>query len=148
MEMSLSRLSAVLLLALASAEHAEAAAKLSEAEKTAICTEAAQRFTDQTGRRVAEIEVADKVRIILMYKYLFCPVEITVKRGTMLRFVNVDKRTSHSVWFKEAGDKESERAMGGEVIEIPAAFATGPQPYLCGPHWQSDGMIGRIIVTD
>ena len=106
----------------------------------AICAEAETRFAEQGGKREP-----GKVTV-LMYKYRFCPPNVTVKAGTTVRWINVDKRTSHSVWLKEAGKEESPRMFNFETYEFP--FSTpGKYPYLCGPHWDQEKMIGHVTVT-
>ena len=63
-----------------------------------------------------------------------------------MRVINVDKRTSHSVWFKEAGKEESERLFPEEGWSI--TFGTpGEYPYVCGPHGEQEGMVGKVTVT-
>jgi len=84
---------------------------------------------------------------VLTLDYTFCPPLQTVKVGTTVRFVNVEKRTSHSVWFKEAGREESPRLFPVEFWET--TFDTpGRYPYLCGPHWEQRDMRGVLEVTD
>ena len=95
-------------------------------EKTAkICAEAEERYVELFGKPSAEEE---GVTVVTMYKYNFCPGEITVPVGTTVRWVNVDKRTSHSVIVK--GEPESDRAFGGThrgwsviVVIVPAVGA-------------------------
>lgn len=104
-----------------------------------VCAEAEQRFAEQGGK-----QEPGKVTV-LMYKYRFCPPNVTVKAGTTVRWINVDKRTSHSVWLKEAGKEESPRMFNFETYEVP--FTTpGKYPYLCGPHWEQEKMIGHVTV--
>jgi plastocyanin len=81
-----------------------------------------------------------------MYKYNFCPAQITVPAGTTVRWVNVDKRTSHSVLSPDAGMPESDRAFPEETIEF-TFLEPGEQKYLCGPHWETQEMIGMVTVT-
>ena len=107
-----------------------------------VCPEAEARYRELYGRS----HTAEPVRTVLMYKYRFCPANVTVKAGERLRYINVDKRTSHSVWLKDAGQSESERVFGEGVIEVDTRLPNGEHQVLCGPHWQSDGMIGTIIV--
>lgn len=110
-------------------------------DKKDICAEAEERYTDLFGAPSAE---AEGVTVVTMYKYNFCPKEITVPVGTTVRWVNVDKRTSHSV--KVGNEPESDRAFPEEVIEF--TFLTeGEQDYLCGPHWETQKMIGMVTVT-
>lgn len=118
-----------------------AAADGDDAKRAAICAEAEERYTEMTG---APSEEAEGVTVVKMYKYNFCPAEIAVPVGTTVRWVNVDKRTSHSVIVP--GEPESDRAFPEEVIEF--TFLTeGDQKYLCGPHWETQEMIGMVTVT-
>jgi plastocyanin len=114
-----------------------------ERDKTAMCAEAAERYREQTGR----VLVDENPPVIVMYKTAFCPVTVTAKAGNTVRFVNLDRRTSHSWWFKAAGRPESERVFGGESAELTLDLPPGEHEYLCGPHWEADHMVGRIVVT-
>jgi plastocyanin len=130
-------------LALALAAGSAGAANLTEAEKDAICREAADRYQAEFGTAPK----AEPVRVILTYKNLFCPRLATVTRGERVRFVNVDRRTSHSVWFRDAGQAESDRFFPKEQHEVTVDLPEGEHEYLCGPHWEREGMIGRLIVS-
>lgn len=104
-----------------------------------VCAEAEQRFAEQGGKKDPGVVT------VLMYKYRFCPPNVTVKAGTTVRWINTDKRTSHSVWLKEAGKEESPRMFNFETYEFP--FTTpGKYPYLCGPHWEQEKMVGHVTV--
>ena len=81
-----------------------------------------------------------------MYKYTFCPLELAVPVGTKVRRINVDKRTSHSVWFKEAGQEESERLFPDEFVEL-TMDTPGRFNYICGPHGERNDMRGSVTVT-
>lgn len=116
---------------------------LSEQERAAVCDEAQTRYRELFGKSPQQ----ETARVVLMFKDTFCPSSMTVPQGTTVRWVNVDKRTSHSVWFKEAGRAESDRLFSEETVEITIDWPAGDYPYLCGPHWQNEGMIGRITVT-
>lgn len=110
-------------------------------EDAALCAEAEQRYVDMFGAASAD---AEGVTVVKMYKYRFCPAKVTVPVGTTVRWVNVDKRTSHSVIVPD--QPESDRAFPEESIEF--TFLTeGDQRYLCGPHWQTQQMIGMVTVT-
>ena len=110
-------------------------------KKAAICAEAEERYVELFG---APSDEADGVTIVKMYKYNFCPGELVVPVGTTVRWVNVDKRTSHSVIVPN--EPESDRAFPEETIEF--TFLTeGDQVYLCGPHWETQKMIGMVTVT-
>ena len=111
-------------------------------DSAARCAEAGERYKDIYGRDFP----AEPVKTVLMYKYRFCPEAVTIKPGEKLRYVNVDKRTSHSVWLKDAGQAESERVFGEGVIDVDTRLPGGEHQVLCGPHWQSDKMVGKIIV--
>jgi len=106
-----------------------------------VCAKADKRYEDVKGSLPSD----EGYTIVKLYKYTFCPKELTVKAGTKVRFVNVDKRTSHSVWFKEAGQEESERFFPEEYWDFPTD-AKGTYPYLCGPHWEQKDMVGTLIV--
>ncbi|SMP07034.1 Plastocyanin [Shimia sagamensis] len=118
-----------------------ASSALADTDTSALCTEAEERYVEMFGAPSAD---ADGVVVVKMYKYNFCPAELTVPVGTTVRWANVDKRTSHSV--KVPGAPESDRAFPEEVIEF--TFLTeGDQDYLCGPHWETQKMIGMITVV-
>lgn len=73
----------------------------------------------------------------------FIPAEVTIKIGTTVRWVNEERRTSHSVLFLGAGGFESERMFPGESWQ--RRFDTpGVHAYTCGPHPE---MKGRVEVT-
>jgi plastocyanin len=120
-----------------------------EEERTAICADAQARF--EAFKDLPPDEALPPAKSgtvhVLMLKYTFCPSPLTVKVGTTVRFVNVEKRTSHSVWFKEAGKAESERLFPVEFWE--QTFETpGRYPYLCGPHWEQQDMKGVLNVIE
>lgn len=108
-----------------------------------ICETAEKRYQKIFG---APSSKSDAV-IVKMYKYTFCPANVTVKQGTTVRWINVDKRTSHSVWFKKEGKEETSRVFPKDKVEMKFDLPPGDYPYLCGPHWESDGMIGKVTVT-
>ena len=119
-----------------------------EAEQAAICATAQERFDafqDLPADEALPPATPGTVHV-LMLKYTFCPPQLTVTKGTTVRFVNVEKRTSHSVWFKDAGKAESERLFPVEFWE-ETFNEPGRYPYLCGPHWDSHNMKGVIDVT-
>jgi plastocyanin len=109
-----------------------------------ICDQAEQRYQKLFGKPSAE----EDVTIVKMYKYTFCPTEVEVKQGTTVRWVNVDRRTSHSVWLKEAGKEESDRLFSEEKVEMTFDMPPGDYPYLCGPHWKDEGMTGIVRVVE
>lgn len=111
-------------------------------ERAKICAKAATRYKKLYPDATAEPGTV----VVTLYKYNFCPANITVKSGTTVRWVNVDRRTSHSVWMKDAGVAESERFFPEEQWDF--TFVTpGEYPYLCGPHGKQEGMRGYVKVT-
>lgn len=108
----------------------------------ATCAKADERYKDIMG----DLKEAPGVVTVKLYKYTFCPPNIEVKKGTTIRWVNVDKRTSHSVWLKQAGEAESERFFPDELWSY-TFNETGKFPYLCGPHWDQEEMYGHVTVT-
>lgn len=109
-----------------------------------LCADAAARYREIFGRDHA----AEPQPVVLMFNYRFCPPNLKVKPGTKVRFVNVDRRTSHSVWLRKDGREESERVFSGESVEVTADLAAGEHEVLCGPHWEREGMIGTLTVGD
>ena len=124
---------------------AGSSAAYAQADRAAICAKAEQRYEKIYGKPSSKEK---GVVIVKMYNYTFCPPRITVKQGTTVRWVNVDKRTSHSVWFREKGDEETSRVFPdvGDKVEMKFDLPPGDYPYLCGPHWESDGMKGTVTV--
>ena len=116
-------------------------------EKKQICEKAEKRYRKKYGHASDDL-LKDGIHVVEMYRYTFCPPQVTVKQGETVRWVNVDSRTSHSVWFRDEGKPESERIFPDpeEKVEMKFDLPPGEYPYLCGPHWQSDGMVGKVIV--
>ncbi|WP_428643929.1 plastocyanin/azurin family copper-binding protein [Roseibium sp.] len=110
----------------------------------ALCEEAEERYVEMFGHPSADEE---GVTIVKMYKYNFCPAQLTVPVGTTVRWVNVDKRTSHSVLLADAGIPESDRLFPEESFEFNF-LAAGAQNYVCVPHQETQNMIGMITVGD
>ena len=67
---------------------------------------------------------------------------VTVKVGTTVKWINVEKRQYHSVWFEEEGFPEADYIFPEETWER-TFDKPGTYPYRCGPH---EDMIGTIIV--
>ena len=136
------RISGLFSVALMAATVAAAAAAAEMDSKTAeICAEAEARYVELFGKASSE----EPVTVVLMYKYTFCPPDIAVKAGTTLRWVNVDKRTSHSVQVPDTGEPESDRLFSEEAFEMTFE-KPGEYGYICVPHWESYDMIGSITV--
>jgi plastocyanin len=119
----------------------EAAPPVVDERIEGICAEAEEQYVAMFGQPSAEAPVT----IVKMYRNVFCPVELEVAAGTPVRWVNVERRTSHSVWFQALGLPESERLFPEEVVEL-TFDEPGDHVYLCGPHWETHTMIGRLVV--
>jgi plastocyanin len=68
----------------------------------------------------------------------FQPADLAVRVGDTVRWVNHEKRTSHSVLFDDVA--ESERLMPGDAWER-RFDAPGRYPYRCGPHPEMTGLV-------
>lgn len=113
-----------------------------QAIREKVCAEANARYEELFGKPVSE----EAMPIVLMYDYHFCPGELAVKPGTTVRWVNVDERTSHSVWFRDDGKEESVRLFPEEHVEVVADMGAGEHTFYCGPHWESENMIGVLRI--
>jgi plastocyanin len=76
--------------------------------------------------------------------YKFLPPEVTIRSGDFVRWVNGEKRTSHSVLFPAEGGIESERLFPDESWQRHFT-KPGRYEYTCGPHPE---MKGVVIVVD
>lgn len=107
------------------------------------------RSRREIGRLVAAVALwplaaAAQTVDVSIQDYKYVPATLTVKAGTTVRWLNNEKRTTHSILFTGLGGFESERIFPGEAwqrkFERPGSF-----PYSCGPHPE---MKGEVIVTD
>ena len=77
---------------------------------------------------------------VTIKEYTFTPATVTVKVGGTVTWLNDEKRTSHSVWFKEPPADESERFFPGETwsrtFDKPGTYTYG-----CGPHPEMHGVV-------
>ncbi len=86
--------------------------------------------------------MSDTVEVVIQdYKYVPAALKITV--GTTVKWLNNEKRTTHSILFTGPGGFESERIFPGEswqrTFDRPGSYS-----YTCGPHPE---MKGQIEVT-
>ncbi|MBL8420870.1 MAG: cupredoxin domain-containing protein [Dechloromonas sp.] len=73
-------------------------------------------------------------------KYAYTPAEVTIRVGDTVKWINREKRTSHSVVFPQEGGRESERMFPDE--SWPREFTqAGRYPYTCGPHPEMKGVV-------
>jgi plastocyanin len=86
---------------------------------------------------------AAEEHVVSISTYRFEPSKIRIRVGDTVRWLNMEKRTSHSVLFS-APDMESERLFPGESwsrrFDSPGTIVYG-----CGPHPE---MSGTIEVTE
>lgn len=77
---------------------------------------------------------------VVIENYKYAPAELTVKVGDTVRWVNREKRTSHSILFKGEGGFESDRIFPDEAWSR-TFDKPGRYPYTCGPHPEMQGRI-------
>jgi plastocyanin len=81
--------------------------------------------------------------VVTINHHTFQPPSLRIKPGDTVRWINQEKRTSHSVLFKETEVLESERLFPDESWS--RRFDTpGQYPYTCGPHPDMHGHIEVI----
>ncbi len=77
---------------------------------------------------------------VLIKDYRFQPHELRIQPGDTVKWVNREKRTSHSVVFPSENGLESERMFPDETwsrrFDHPGRY-----PYHCGPHPEMAGMV-------
>lgn len=77
---------------------------------------------------------------VVIQNYRFEPELVQVKVGDTVKWVNREKRTSHSVVFSAEQGAESERFFPNENWQrrftVPGRF-----PYHCGPHPEMTGVV-------
>lgn len=71
---------------------------------------------------------------------MFKPEVLRIKAGDTVRWVNQEKRTTHSVLFKEPVSFESERFFPGESW-THRFEKSGRVVYSCGPHPEMKGVV-------
>ena len=72
--------------------------------------------------------------------YTYTPAEVTIRVGDTVKWVNREKRTSHSILFPQEGGRESERLFPDESWQREFTRA-GRYPYTCGPHPEMKGVV-------
>jgi plastocyanin len=84
--------------------------------------------------------LAENVIEVRIEGYKYVPAEVSIKAGDSVRWVNHEKRTSHSVLFPAEGGLESERLFPEESwqrrFDRPGRYA-----YHCGPHPEMEGVV-------
>jgi plastocyanin len=84
--------------------------------------------------------LAEQTVEIRIEKYAFTPPEISIQVGDTVKWVNYEKRTSHSVVFPQEGLQESDRLFPEESWQRQFT-APGRYPYHCGPHPEMKGLV-------
>lgn len=88
--------------------------------------------------------LAQNVTEVRIENYKYFPAEISIKAGDSVRWVNHEKRTSHSVVFPVENGLESDRMFPDESW-LRRFDKTGRYDYHCGPHPE---MKGSIVVVE
>lgn len=83
---------------------------------------------------------AQKPVEVTIRDYRFSPQEIRIKAGDTVKWINAEKRTSHSVLFPAENGLESERLFPEEswqrTFKLPGTYK-----YRCGPHEEMTGVV-------
>ena len=77
---------------------------------------------------------------VTIQDYRFLPAEVRIKAGDTVKWVNREKRTSHSVLFAAGNGLESERMFPQEHWQRTFA-QPGSYIYRCGPHEEMKGLV-------
>jgi amicyanin len=86
--------------------------------------------------------VAQQTVEVTIQDYHFVPPEVRIKTGDTVKWINQEKRTSHSVLFLGKGGVESERLFPEESWQR-TFDKPGTYDYRCGPH---EEMRGSVVV--
>jgi len=65
-------------------------------EKKQICEKAEQRYRKIYGRPSSDL-LKDGIHVVKMYKYTFCPPQVTIRQGESVRWVPATRRISLSL---------------------------------------------------
>jgi plastocyanin len=84
--------------------------------------------------------LAQNVTEVRIEGYKYVPSDVAIKLGDSVRWINHEKRTSHSVVFPAEGGLESERMFPEESWERRFEKA-GRYEYHCGPHPEMKGLV-------
>lgn len=77
---------------------------------------------------------------VMIRDYKFLPAEVRIKAGDAVKWVNKEKRTSHSVLFPAENGLESERFFPDESWQRTFT-KPGSYSYRCGPHEEMKGLV-------
>lgn len=88
--------------------------------------------------------LAQQVTEVRIEGYQYVPADIRIKIGDSVRWVNREKRTSHSLVFPAEGGMESDRLFPDESW-LRRFDKAGRYDYHCGPHPE---MKGSVVVVE
>lgn len=77
---------------------------------------------------------------VAIANYQYAPAEVHIKAGDSVRWINREKRTSHSIVFPQEGGLESDRLFPDEAW-AREFLKPGRYPYSCGPHPEMKGLV-------
>jgi len=89
---------------------------------------------------VSFVVFAEQSVEVSIVNYTFMPQEVSIRVGDTVKWVNREKRTSHSVLFPQEGGRESERLFPEESWQRQFT-QPGQYPYHCGPHPEMKGLV-------
>lgn len=89
---------------------------------------------------VSFCSLAQQTVEVTIQEYRFVPQEVRIKVGDTVRWINREKRTSHSVLFPVENGLESERMFPDERWQRTFT-QPGSYPYRCGPHEEMKGLV-------
>lgn len=73
-------------------------------------------------------------------KFKFIPQTITINAGDTVKWLNLEKRQYHSVWFEQSGEPEADYFFPDESYQ-KVFKQQGQFPYRCGPHPKMTGLV-------
>mgnify|MGYP001244542552 CR=1 FL=1 len=83
---------------------------------------------------------AEPTVTVEIQNYTYVPAEVKIRPGDTVRWVNKEKRTSHSILFPAEGGMESDRIFPDESWQRTFS-KVGSYPYTCGPHPEMKGLV-------
>lgn len=89
---------------------------------------------------VSFLALAEPSVEVSIVNYTFMPQEVSIRVGDTVKWVNRERRTSHSILFPQEGGRESERLFPEESWQRQFT-RPGQYPYHCGPHPEMKGLV-------
>lgn len=84
--------------------------------------------------------LAQQTMEVSIQEYRFSPPEVRIKAGDTVKWINREKRTSHSILFSAGDVPESERLFPDEFWQRTFS-RPGSYSYRCGPHEEMKGVV-------